>query len=322
MDNVLYYVEEKGFTHLSAALELVGPRWRHVVGIFLTSTWSVGVLYVGMLSMFLRDWQLLQLAASLPAACFLFFLCFVPESARWLARKKRYSEAEKILEHIASRNGNKLAVRIDLDRDAIEDTPQAQSLLMFLRCPPLLWRLIVVLFNWFACSLTYYGLSLNVGHLFGNIHLNFLLSGIFELIGFAMVVLLLSRMGRKKMYCLSLMLAGLGCLLTVIPVLLGGAWSVHGVRALAMTGKFGIASAFAVLWLYTPEMFPTALRAGVTGASSCSARLGGVAASYLANLVSCSVGEKLSPQVIELGAPFLWLCPSKTTRSKIYRVFT
>ena len=62
--------------------------------------------------------------------------------------------------------------------------------------------------------------------------------------------------------------------------------STYGVRALALTGKFGIASAFGTLWLYTPEMFPTSLRAGVTGASSCSARIGGVAASYLANLVS------------------------------------
>ena len=74
----------------------------------------------------------------------------------------------------------------------------------------------------FACSLTYYGLSLNVGHLFGNIHLNFCLSGIFELIGFAMVVLLLSRVGRKKIYCYSLIVGGMGCLLTVIPVLIGG----------------------------------------------------------------------------------------------------
>ncbi|KAK3756150.1 hypothetical protein RRG08_065556 [Elysia crispata] len=279
-------------------LELVGPRWRHVVGIFITSTWSFGILYVGMLSFFIREWHLLQLAASLPAAFFVFFLCFVPESARWLARKGRYSEAEKILEHIARRNGNKLAAKIDLGNDVIEESQQSQSLVMFLRCPPLLVRLIVVLFNWFACSLTYYGLSLNVGHLFGNIHLNFCLSGIFELIGFAMVVLLLSRVGRKKIYCYSLIVGGMGCLLTVIPVLIGGEWSVHGVRALAMTGKFGIASAFAILWLYTPEMFPTSLRAGVTGASSCSARLGGVAASYLANLTLKGNVGHLLPQII------------------------
>ena len=53
-----------------------------------------------------------------------------------------------------------------------------------------------------------------------------------------------------------------------------------------MTGKFGVNISFATVWLFTPEMFPTALRAGVTGASSASTRVGGVVASYLTNLVN------------------------------------
>lgn len=280
------------------SLELVGPRWRHVVGMFITAMWSVGILFVGMLAFFIRDWQILQLAASLPGISFLLFLCFLPESPRWLARKGRYSEAEEILMRIAKKNNKTVAGKIELTSEDNEGHSQSQSLVVFLRCPPLLKRFAVVLLNWFICSLIYFGLSLNVGHLSGNIFLNFVLSGILELIGYSLVALLLSRVGRKTIYCSSLLVGSMGCLLTVLPVLIGGAWSTYGVRVLAMTGKFGIASAFAILWLFTPEMFPTSLRVGVTGASSCSARLGGIAASYLANLTLAGSIGHLLPQII------------------------
>ncbi|GFS11366.1 solute carrier family 22 member 15 [Elysia marginata] len=303
------------------ALELVGPRWRHVVGIFVTSMWSVGILYVGMLAFFVTNWQLLQLLASLPAVLFVFFLCFVPESARWLAGKGRYSEAEKILMHIARRNNEKRTVKIELGDDSSGERIKSQSLVTFLRCPPLLARLTIVLFNWFTCSLIYYGLSLNVGHLSGNIQLNFVLSGIFELIGFFLTIFLLSRVGRKKIYCYSLLVGSLGCLLSVVPVTIDGAWSTYGVRALAMTGKFGIASAFSIIWLFTPEMFPTSLRVGVTGACSCFARCAGIAASYLANLTLDSTVGSILPQIIfgtlGLMAGLLALTLPETNQAKL-----
>ncbi|GFO03509.1 solute carrier family 22, member 4 [Plakobranchus ocellatus] len=65
-----------------------------------------------------------------------------------------------------------------------------------------------------------------------------------------------------------------------------------------MIGKLGVTTAFAIVWLFTPELFPTPLRAGVTGASSCSARIGGVAASYLATLTLEGQVGSLLPQIV------------------------
>ena len=54
---------------------------------------------------------------------------------------------------------------------------------------------------------------------------------------------------------------------------------------LALIGKCGIAGAFAITWLYSSELFPTVIRNSSMGASSLFARVGGIVAPYIANLV-------------------------------------
>ena len=56
---------------------------------------------------------------------------------------------------------------------------------------------------------------------------------------------------------------------------------------LALIGKCGIAGAFSMMWLYSSELFPTVMRNSATGAASVCARVGGIVAPYIANLVSC-----------------------------------
>ena len=55
--------------------------------------------------------------------------------------------------------------------------------------------------------------------------------------------------------------------------------------ALAMVGKLGIAGAFAIIWIYSSELFPTVIRNSGMGTSSVCAGLGGVLAPYIANMV-------------------------------------
>lgn len=283
---------------MTLVLEQVKPRCRHLVVILLSVAWTVGVLWVGFLAYLIRDWQHLQLALSVPELLFLVCVGFVPESPRWLADKGRFSEAEVILERIAKTNRKVLHGKIVLSPENGENPIQAQSMAVLFRCPPLLIRLLIVLFSWAACSLTYYGLSLGVGLLSGNIYLNYCLSAFTELAGYAFVTLALERAGRKKVYCVALLTGASACLLTVVPAVVGGAGAGWAVRVLALTGKFGVNLAFLTTWLHTPEMFPTLFRAGAVGACSSSARIGGVAASYLATLtVGGKVGSVL-PQII------------------------
>ena len=55
---------------------------------------------------------------------------------------------------------------------------------------------------------------------------------------------------------------------------------------LMMFAKLCISGAFMIVYVYTPELFPTALRNAGTGTASMSGRIGGIAAPYIASLVS------------------------------------
>ena len=55
---------------------------------------------------------------------------------------------------------------------------------------------------------------------------------------------------------------------------------------LANVGKFGISAAFAVIYVWSAELFPTVVRNSGMGSSSMMARVGGMVCPYIADLVS------------------------------------
>lgn len=54
---------------------------------------------------------------------------------------------------------------------------------------------------------------------------------------------------------------------------------------LAMLGKIGAAAAFAVIYVWSAELYPTVVRNAGMGASSSCARVGGMVSPYIADLV-------------------------------------
>jgi OCT family organic cation transporter-like MFS transporter 4/5 len=53
-----------------------------------------------------------------------------------------------------------------------------------------------------------------------------------------------------------------------------------------MVGKFGISSAFSIIYVFSAELFPTVVRTIGVGAGSMAARLGGLLAPFVAELVT------------------------------------
>jgi hypothetical protein len=56
--------------------------------------------------------------------------------------------------------------------------------------------------------------------------------------------------------------------------------------AMTMFGKASITYSYALIYLYTPEVFPTVIRGTGLGAGALMSRIGGVLAPFIADLVS------------------------------------
>jgi hypothetical protein len=67
--------------------------------------------------------------------------------------------------------------------------------------------------------MVYYGLTLNVGSLSGDLYINFLVSASVEPLAYVACLLLLDRIGRKVMHAGGMILGGAACLCTIFTVL-------------------------------------------------------------------------------------------------------
>lgn len=70
-------------------------------------------------------------------------------------------------------------------------------------------------------SMVYYGLTLNIGKLYGNFYINYFLNSAAEFPGYTLCIFLLNRVGRRKLHSTLVILAGLTCISGIFPVLYG-----------------------------------------------------------------------------------------------------
>ena len=78
-------------------------------------------------------------------------------------------------------------------------------------------------------------------------------------------------------------------------------------RVFCFSGKFGASGAFAIVYLYTAELFPTSIRSTATGLCSMMARIGGIAAPQVShsvqNLNVMSMSAMMSRELVAV--PYL-----------------
>ena len=195
------------------AMEMVGPQYRLIAGTVMMMFFSVGyMLTAGFAYVFYTSWRTLQIALTVPGLLFMCYYWFIPESARWLLSKKRTEEALKLIKKAEKVNNVKVPEEVLnslVEAETKEDTakPQDSSVFDLFRYPNLRMKSLLIFFNWFVNSGTYYGLSWNTNNLGGNDLLNFVISGAVELPAYTFLIFTLNRWGRKTILC--------GCMLTV-----------------------------------------------------------------------------------------------------------
>jgi putative MFS transporter len=290
----------KGRGRFFLLYELIFP-----IGLMMTG--QIGALVVPAFG-----WQVMFLIGGIPGLVIAFMLLRLRESPRWLIGKGRIAEADAIIREIEASGGIEPGSTADLSvgeglqvSRPVVSTPPAGHLqasgtgLQKTRWAELIsplyrGRTMVVWLLWASAYFITNGLNNWMPTLYNRVYglslQEALRAGAFNNI--AQVVILLGcafaidRIGRRRWMTACFAVGA------VLLALLGSfaAQSVNAVIALVTLSYGIVGSVNAVLYLYTPEIYPTRMRAIGTGAATCWLRLASAAGPLLVGYLVAGTG--------------------------------
>ncbi|XP_069754324.1 organic cation/carnitine transporter 2-like [Narcine bancroftii] len=277
-----------GFGHISnyvAAFvlgsELLGRSPRimfSTLGVCIS--YALGYMLLPLFAYFIRSWQMLIFSLSLFSLLYIPLWWFIPESPRWLILNGRSKEAEEILKNIAKKNGimapNVIFSDLELEEIKIKRT-QTHTIIHLVKMKNIQRITIISTLLWMIISVGYFGLSLNTPNLHGNNYLNCFFSAAIEVPAYTASWLFLQRLPRRVTLSGSLLLAG--AVLLLIQFIHSGISKLTTV--LVMTGKFATTCGFSMIYVYTTELYPTAVRNMGFGVNSMASRISSILSPYI-----------------------------------------
>ncbi|XP_074466702.1 organic cation/carnitine transporter 2-like [Sebastes fasciatus] len=247
----------------------------------VTLGFAIGYMMLPLFAYFLRDWKSLLLGISLPGLLYIPLWWLIPESPRWLLSQGRVEEADTIVRKAAKMNKVEAPRVIFEDYSVLVETKKGHNNVFdMLRTKNNRNTTIILCLVWFTLSIGYYGLSLNTSRLHANPYISCFISAAIEVPAYISCWLALRYLPRRLSVICILLFAGLSLyFIQLVPQRLPDL-SV----ALEMLGKFSITSGASLMYAYTAEIYPTALRNTATGTCSTFARVGSSIAPFLLEL--------------------------------------
>ncbi|XP_007941927.2 solute carrier family 22 member 4 [Orycteropus afer afer] len=263
--------------------EILGKSVRIIFSTLGVCTFfAVGYMLLPLFAYFIRDWRMLLLALTVPGVLCVPLWWFIPESPRWLISQKKIKEAEDIIRKAAKMNNITVpAVIFDVELQELKSVKHEKVFILDLfRTWDVAIITIMFLLLWMLTSVGYFALSLNAPNLHGDAFLNCFLSALIEIPAYITAWLLLRTLPRRYIIAGVLFMGGgVLLLIQVVPA----DYYIFSI-GLAMLGKFGITSAFSMLYVFTAELYPTMVRNMAVGITSMASRVGSIIAPYFVYL--------------------------------------
>jgi putative MFS transporter len=244
---------------------------------------AVGLVAAGFLGRYAIPawgWQSIFLIGSVPPLFVLLLLRSLPESPRWLLGAGRTKEADQVVTDIERQikaSGKVLPPPI-VAPPAVVGTGTWQELFS----PTYRTRTFVIWTIWLTIGFISWPLTIWLPSIYRTVfHVPIeaaltysMYNNITLFLGAVAVILLIDRVGRRRWFAGAL--AGAGIALAALGLL--GAGTVTMVLTLSLVTLFCISSLNLAIYLYTPELYPTRLRAAGCGVALAWARIGSIVA--------------------------------------------
>jgi putative MFS transporter len=247
-------------------------------------------------------WEYMFLVGGIPGLIVLFFISRLPESPRWLISKGRFDDAERIIERIEA-SSPKRSLDAEKDREEIERrvaglaaglVKQHKGSWKELFSPVYRSRTLVVWLLWAASYFVANGINNWLPTLYKTVyHLPLQealrmasLTNVLSTCAVLVCALLVDRVGRRRWATACFLISG-SLLAALAAHGAGSAWSV---MVLASSAYAVMGTTTVLLYLYTPEIYPTRIRAIGTGLATSWLRMASAAAPAIVGVVLSSQG--------------------------------
>lgn len=290
---------------LAMISEIVPAQVRGRYVAFLEGFWPLGFIAAGFfayLGLSLIGWRGIFIALALPAVFVFVVRRFVPESPRWLEDAGRLDEADAVVgafeQRVLAASGRSALPPLPATPMAAQAESKAPRRALFAE----LWqgvyarRTLMLWALWLFALLGYYGLTTWLGALLQQAGYAVTKSVLYTVLislagipGFLFSAWLLEAWGRKP---------------TCVLMLVGSAVAAYGYGQTAVSQaplaqliaaglcmQFFLFGMWAVLYAYTPELYPTRSRATGAGFASSVGRVGSLAGPYLVGVLLPVTGQ-------------------------------
>lgn len=283
--------------------------------VLLEGCWAIGTVALALLALVAgtqggEAWRTIFFVTGLPALIGILLRLYVPESPFYLNQKGRSDEARQVLQRVANTNGNTEEI------PPLAPQPRQRTALTDLFSSTLRRRTLYLMLAWLLISVSYYGVFVYLpvklaadgfGFVRGQVFLVYL--AIAQLPGYALAAYGVEKWGRKPTLIGFLLLSAIGTFA------FGLGQSAEIAVAASLLLSFSLLGTWGAIYAFTPELYPTALRATGMGTAGAVARFGGLLGPLIvAPLMVSNFGLALGliSGLLVLAAASVWLIDAES----------
>lgn len=272
-------------------VEWVSSKYRILSSTIIAIIYPLGEILLGVSAILFKHYRTFLLAIYSPALVTILYFWLVPESVRWLIVTGQYDRAHQILKRTANQNKCQLSdksVEI-LKKHCLNATNQAQcnpncnTITSIFQHKILIMRLITCSLCWILTVFIFFGLSVNATKITDddNKYLSYITTMIAEAPAAIISYYSLKFLDRRTSMCGALIIAGVA---TISSTFVPTNYTLV-IRIIFFIGMCATSSAFAVLYVFSAEIWPTSMRNTLMNLCSMLGRFGSMLAPLVLLLV-------------------------------------